>query len=141
MRRFNYPQSIAAGTIAAGGTLGAMFPPSTVLVVYGIITEQDISKLFMAGIVPGLLAMVMYMTTLFLIGAFYPHLLPAGPRSSWRESEAWHSRKYGHRYCCSFSSSAAFTAACSRRRKPAAWGRVAPLSSAWPAAGCRVTTF
>src|ERR1700752_2563213 len=42
MRRFNYPQSIAAGTIAAGGTLGAMFPPSTVLVVYGIITQQDI---------------------------------------------------------------------------------------------------
>ena len=64
MRRFNYPQSIAAGTIAAGGTLGAMFPPSTVLVVYGIITEQDIGKLFMAGIIPGLVAVGMYIATL-----------------------------------------------------------------------------
>jgi C4-dicarboxylate transporter, DctM subunit len=83
MRRFNYPQSIAAGTIAAGGTLGAMFPPSTVLVVYGIITQQDISKLFIAGIVPGLLAMAMYVMTIGIIGAARPDLLPAGPRSSW----------------------------------------------------------
>ena len=60
MRRFNYPRAFAAGTIAAGGTLGAMFPPSTVLVVYGIITEQDISRLFMAGVLPGLLAVCMY---------------------------------------------------------------------------------
>ena len=55
MRRFGYPQSFATGVIAAGGTLGAMLPPSTVLAVYGIITEQDIGKLFMAGIIPGLL--------------------------------------------------------------------------------------
>src|ERR1700712_5760311 len=85
MRRFKYPQSIAAGTIAAGGTLGAMFPPSTVLVVYGIITEQDISKLFISGIVPGLLAMAMYMVTIAIIGAVRPDLLPAGPRSPWSE--------------------------------------------------------
>src|SRR5438552_9194733 len=56
MRRYGYPQSFAAGVIAAGGTLGAMLPPSTVLAVYGIITEQDIGKLFIAGIVPGVLA-------------------------------------------------------------------------------------
>src|SRR6476659_9441969 len=56
MRRYNYPQSFATGVIAAGGTLGAMLPPSTVLAVYGIITEQDIGKLFIAGIIPGLLA-------------------------------------------------------------------------------------
>ena len=85
MRRFNYPQSLAAGTIAAGGTLGAMFPPSTVLVVYGIITEQDISKLFMAGVMPGLLAVALYILTLAIIGAVRPDLLPRGPRSSWRE--------------------------------------------------------
>ena len=53
MRRYNYPQSFATGVIAAGGTLGAMLPPSTVLAVYGIITEQDIGKLFIAGIIPG----------------------------------------------------------------------------------------
>lgn len=85
MRRFNYPQSLAAGTIAAGGTLGAMFPPSTVLVVYGIITEQDIGKLFMAGIVPGLVAVAMYILTLALIGAVRPDLLPRGVRSGWTE--------------------------------------------------------
>jgi len=83
MRRFGYPQSIAAGTIAAGGTLGAMFPPSTVLVVYGIITEQDIGKLFLAGIVPGLLAVAMYILTLALIGAVRPALLPCGVASDW----------------------------------------------------------
>ena len=53
MRRFGYPQSFATGVIAAGGTLGAMLPPSTVLAVYGIITQQDIGKLFIAGILPG----------------------------------------------------------------------------------------
>jgi C4-dicarboxylate transporter, DctM subunit len=85
MRRFNYPQSFAAGTIAAGGTLGAMFPPSTVLVVYGILTEQDISRLFMAGIVPGILAVLMYMITIIIIGRLRPDMLSAGPNSSWNE--------------------------------------------------------
>lgn len=83
MRRHGYPQSFATGVIAAGGTLGAMFPPSTVLVVYGIITEQDISKLFMAGILPGLLAVAMYMATIVVIGIVRPDLVPAGPRSGW----------------------------------------------------------
>jgi len=85
MRRYAYPQSFATGVIAAGGTLGAMLPPSTVLAVYGIITEQDIGKLFIAGIVPGLLAASMYMTTIVIIGLARPDFLPSGPRSSWRE--------------------------------------------------------
>jgi len=85
MRRFGYPQSFATGVIAAGGTLGAMLPPSTVLAVYGIITEQDIGKLFIAGIIPGLLAMTMYMTTIALIGYFRPGFLPKGVYSTWRE--------------------------------------------------------
>jgi C4-dicarboxylate transporter DctM subunit len=85
MRRFNYPQSFATGVIAVGGTLGAMLPPSTVLAVYGIITQQDIGKLFIAGILPGLLAMVMHMVTILIIGYSRPGFLPAGPRSSWRE--------------------------------------------------------
>src|SRR5215468_396561 len=67
MRRYNYPQSFACG-VAAGGSLGAMLPPSTVLAVYGIITEQDIGKLFVAGILPGLLAICMYITTIVLLG-------------------------------------------------------------------------
>src|SRR5262245_2748704 len=61
MRAFGYPQSFATGVIAAGGTLGIMIPPSTVLAVYGLITEQDIGKLFVAGIVPGLIAVLMYL--------------------------------------------------------------------------------
>ncbi|MGH7155976.1 MAG: TRAP transporter large permease subunit, partial [Acetobacteraceae bacterium] len=85
MRRFGYPQSFSTGVIAAGGTLGAMLPPSTVLAVYGIITEQDIGKLFIAGVAPGILAACMYMTTVAIIGAVRPTYLPSGPRSSWTE--------------------------------------------------------
>ncbi|TAM42688.1 MAG: TRAP transporter permease [Burkholderiaceae bacterium] len=85
MRRFGYPKSFSTGVIAAGGTLGAMLPPSTVLVVYAILTEQDIGKLFMAGILPGLLAMAMYVITINLIVKFKPDLLPAGEREPWRE--------------------------------------------------------
>src|SRR4030088_3164567 len=85
MRRYDYPQSFATGVIAAGGTLGAMLPPSTVLAVYGIITEQDIGKLFIAGIIPGLLAAAMDMITVVIVGWARPGYLPSGPRSSWTE--------------------------------------------------------
>src|SRR5690242_677755 len=85
MRRYGYPQSFATGVIAAGGTLGAMLPPSTVLAGYGFITGQDIGKLFIAGIVPGLLAISMYITTVTLIGTLRPGFLPKGERSSWPE--------------------------------------------------------
>src|SRR5262245_12499080 len=85
MRRYKYPQSFATGVIAAGGTLGAMLPPSTVLAVYGIITEQDIGKLFIAGIVPGLLAAAMYVLTVAIIGWARPGFLPEGPRASMEE--------------------------------------------------------
>src|ERR1700736_465207 len=81
MRRYGYPQSFATGVIAAGGTLGAMFPPSTVLAVYGIITEQDIGRLFIAGILPGLLAVSMYILTVAVIGSLRPGFLPAGVRA------------------------------------------------------------
>src|ERR1700712_4666011 len=84
MRRFNYPQSFATGVIAAGGTLGAMLPPSTVLAVYGLITQQDIGKLFIAGILPGLLAVSIYMGTIAIIGAARPGWLPATRAASWR---------------------------------------------------------
>src|SRR3979409_2593120 len=83
MRRFGYPQSSATGVIAAGGTLGAMLPPSTVLAVYAILTQQDIGKLFMAGILPGLLAMGMYVLTIALIVRVRPGLLPAGAPKPW----------------------------------------------------------
>jgi tripartite ATP-independent transporter DctM subunit len=88
MRRYGYPQSFATGVIAAGGTLGAMLPPSTVLAVYAILTQQDIGKLFMAGIVPGLLAMGMYVITIMLIVFFRPEWLPAGEAKPFPERVA-----------------------------------------------------
>ncbi len=81
MRRFGYPQSFATGVIAAGGTLGVMLPPSTVLTVYGLITQQDIGRLFIAGVLPGVLAATMYMTTIAIIGWVRGRgFLPTGPK-------------------------------------------------------------
>jgi C4-dicarboxylate transporter DctM subunit len=88
MRRFGYPQSFSTGVIAAGGTLGAMLPPSTVLAVYAILTQQDIGKLFMAGVLPGLLAMAMYVMTIALIVRLRPGFLPAGTTKTWPERVA-----------------------------------------------------
>jgi len=85
MRRYGYPQSFSTGVIAAGGTLGAMLPPSTVLAVYAVITQQDIGKLFMAGVLPGLLAMGMYVLTIGAIVAVRPKMLPAGERRPWAQ--------------------------------------------------------
>jgi len=85
MRRFGYPQSFSTGVIAAGGTLGAMLPPSTVLAVYAILTQQDIGKLFMAGIIPGILAMLMYVLTIVIIVRVRPDWLPRGAQTTWRE--------------------------------------------------------
>ena len=88
MRQFQYPRSFSTGVIAAGGTLGAMFPPSTVLAVYGLITQQDIGKLFIAGILPGLLAVSMYIATIGVIGLVRPGFLPSGRRVPWAERRA-----------------------------------------------------
>jgi tripartite ATP-independent transporter DctM subunit len=85
MRRYGYPQAFSTGVIAAGGTLGAMLPPSTVLAVYAVITQQDIGKLFMAGVLPGMLAMAMYVVTILIIVAVAPRLLPAGAAQPWGE--------------------------------------------------------
>jgi len=85
MRRYGYPQSFATGVIAAGGSLGIMIPPSTVFAVYGLITEQDIGKLFIAGIIPGMLAVGMYIATINIIAYVRPGFLPSTPRHSWVE--------------------------------------------------------
>jgi tripartite ATP-independent transporter DctM subunit len=85
MRRYGYPQSFSTGVIAAGGTLGIMIPPSTVLAIYGLITEQDIGKLFIAGVVPGIVAVLMYMATITLVGRLRPGFLPAGKPAPWSE--------------------------------------------------------
>jgi C4-dicarboxylate transporter DctM subunit len=83
MRRFGYADSFAAGAIAAGGTLGILIPPSVILVIYGIMTEQSIGALFAAGIVPGILATLLYMGAAALVTRRNPALGPPGERTSW----------------------------------------------------------
>ena len=83
MRRFNYEPSFAAGSICAGGTLGILIPPSVILVIYGIMTEQSIGALFAAGIVPGLIATLFYVVAALLIAVRHPHYGPPGERSDW----------------------------------------------------------
>ena len=83
--RAKYSGALATGALAAGGTLGIMIPPSLPLVIYAILTQESIGKLFMAAIVPGLIAMVGYMVVIQLLVAWKPLLGPAGPRAGWPE--------------------------------------------------------
>ncbi len=83
MRRYGYADSFAAGTVAAGGTLGILIPPSVIMVIYGIMTEQSIGALFAAGLVPGLLATLLYMAAASLVTARAPQLGPPGERVAW----------------------------------------------------------
>ena len=85
MRRFGYRDSFAAGAIAAGGTLGILIPPSVIMVLYAIMTEQSIGALFAAGVVPGLLATGFYIAAAAIVTRRHPELGPPGVRSSWAE--------------------------------------------------------
>jgi tripartite ATP-independent transporter DctM subunit len=81
MRRFRYADSLATGSIAAGGTLGILIPPSVPLVLYGILTETDIGKLFLAGVVPGLVLVLAYMATVWIVATLNPAAGPRGERA------------------------------------------------------------
>lgn len=83
MRRFNYSDRLAAGSIAAGGTLGILIPPSVMLVIYGILTQQSIGKLFAAGIIPGLLGVLLYLAAVRYVTWRRPEEGPAAERTSW----------------------------------------------------------
>lgn len=85
MRRAGYEPGISAGIIAAGGTLGIMIPPSVILVLYGIMTEVDITQLFAAGVVPGLMAVAFYSVVVAIIARVRPGWMPQGERHSWSE--------------------------------------------------------
>ena len=85
MRKYNYDDRLATGSIAAGGTLGILIPPSVMMVVYGILTETDIGKLFAAGFLPGMIAMLLYLITVLIITAVNPTLGRPGEKASWRE--------------------------------------------------------
>jgi tripartite ATP-independent transporter DctM subunit len=85
MRSRGYSDALATGSVAAGGTLGQMIPPSGALIVYGIIAEQSIGSLFTAAIVPGLTQMLSYMLVIALLVWWRPRIAPALPRASWPE--------------------------------------------------------
>lgn len=85
MDRYGYDRRLSCGTVATVGTLGILIPPSVVLIVYGILTETSIGKLFLAGIIPGLLIALSFAVTVIGWNIINPSLGPRGERSTWRQ--------------------------------------------------------
>ncbi len=85
MKKYGYNDTLATGTVAAAGTLGILIPPSTVLIIYGLLTEQSIGKLFVAGILPGVLLSIFFVLTVLLICLRNPAMGPPGAATTWRE--------------------------------------------------------
>jgi len=82
MRALGYDDRLSAGVVAAGGTLGILIPPSIIMVIYAIMTEQSIGRMFLAGMVPGILAAVLYVVAVFIVVTLKPAMAPRAPRSS-----------------------------------------------------------
>ena len=78
MRRYRYSNRLATGVVAAGGTLGILIPPSAGMVVYAVLTEQSIGRLFLAGVLPGLLLAGMFMVTVAILCTMHPEYGPPG---------------------------------------------------------------
>ncbi|MBW2561750.1 MAG: TRAP transporter large permease [Deltaproteobacteria bacterium] len=85
MKRYNYKPELATGAVAAGGSLGILIPPSVIFIVYGILTEQSIGRLFMAGFLPGLLLTILFILAIVIWTRMRPELGPKGPTFSLRE--------------------------------------------------------
>jgi C4-dicarboxylate transporter DctM subunit len=85
MRSYKYDSALATGCVAAGGTLGILIPPSGIFILYGIITEQSISKLFIAGIIPGITLALLFMVMIYIRARLNPKMAPPGPRTSFKE--------------------------------------------------------
>ncbi|HIE18011.1 MAG TPA: TRAP transporter large permease [Dehalococcoidia bacterium] len=85
MKRYNYDDSLATGCVAAAGSLGILIPPSTIFIIYGIMTEQSIGKLFVAGVFPGLILAGLFIMTVSLICIRNPSFAPVGAMANWRE--------------------------------------------------------
>ncbi|MFQ6078558.1 MAG: TRAP transporter large permease, partial [Thermodesulfobacteriota bacterium] len=85
MKKYNYDDTLATGTVASAGTLGILIPPSTILIVYGILTEESIGKLFIAGVFPGLLLSLFFVATVVFLCLRNPAIGPPGAPTSWKE--------------------------------------------------------
>lgn len=85
MRKYKYDSALATGAIAAGGTMGILIPPSVILIIYGIITEQSIGKLFLAGFIPGVLEALFYIITIAILVRLNPAIGPRGEKTSLRQ--------------------------------------------------------
>jgi tripartite ATP-independent transporter DctM subunit len=85
MRKFGYSDSLATASIASGGTLGILIPPSVILIIYGIMTEQSIGKLFLAGVIPGIVGIIFYLAAVQWTVFRKPSSGPAGERCNWNE--------------------------------------------------------
>ena len=85
MKRYNYKPNLATGVVTAGGSLGILIPPSVIFIVYGILTEQSIGKLFLAGVVPGILLVFLFTAAVLIWAYIDPTIGPAGPKATWKE--------------------------------------------------------
>jgi|LSQX01.2.fsa_nt_gb tripartite ATP-independent transporter DctM subunit len=85
MRRYKYDDRLITGSIAAGSTIATLIPPSIPFILYGLLTEQSVGKLFIAGVIPGILEAVIYIATIYLLCTINPSLGPAGPKTSLKE--------------------------------------------------------
>lgn len=82
MKKYGYSDSLASASIAAGGTLGILIPPSIILMIYGILTQTNIGELFIAGVIPGLLGLALYMLAIYVVAILRPGHAPRGERSN-----------------------------------------------------------
>jgi len=85
MRRYKYDMELASGTVAAGGSLGMLIPPSVVFIVYAIMTGQSVGSLFIAGILPGILIAILFCGSIYIHCRLRPHLGPRAPKNSWAD--------------------------------------------------------
>jgi tripartite ATP-independent transporter DctM subunit len=88
MRALGYDDRISGGTVAAGGTLGILIPPSIIMVIYAIMTEQSIGRLFLAGMIPGFLAAALYMCAIYAVVRMRPAMAPLAPKASFAQRRA-----------------------------------------------------
>jgi C4-dicarboxylate transporter, DctM subunit len=88
MKRYKYSMVLGTGTVAAGGSLGILIPPSVIFIVYGILTQQSIGKLFVAGILPGILLSIFFIAAIYIWVKITPAIAPRGEKATFREKMA-----------------------------------------------------